>query len=231
MRIAILLSALAVTADTAHAATITRQDPKDFAGIYITIEGHIEEHDGDKFTKVLASVPGGRSIVINLNSPGGSIVAALTIGEIVHRRGFSTLVSDYTTCASACSYIWLAGRSRWATGTSLIGFHGPGEASQYRASQCYPDDVVQTMLGFEAFVGSYLFEWGVSHEAILFVTVTPLNKLRMSFLTREKAEELHIAHIGALPVEQDLQTLLMTMEPRGKSDREPITRNRIRTEP
>jgi hypothetical protein len=215
---AVAIAALVlVSAGTAQAAFITRQDQKGTTSI--VIEGKIEKQDDEHFRQTLATIPSDRSITIKLSSPGGSIGAALAIGDIIHQREFSTSVSEYTECFSACAFIWLAGRARWSTATSLIGFHGPGEI-WLEKTICPSDDFVRSLTAWSAYTGAYVFEWGIPHEAIFFVAATPSNEFEMNLLTEENSREMHIAHRGALPIEKDLKTLLRTFD--AKSDRDPL---------
>lgn len=65
---------------------------------------------------------GGQALVIT-TGPGGSVRPAIIIGSEIRARGWSTLVPDRERCASACSMIWLAGRTRMLGAEARIGFH------------------------------------------------------------------------------------------------------------
>jgi hypothetical protein len=59
-----------------------------------------------------------------LDGPGGYIVDALDIGDIVHRRGFSTVVSrNNGDCASACALLFLSGYHAIIQRNSHLIFH------------------------------------------------------------------------------------------------------------
>jgi membrane-bound ClpP family serine protease len=74
-----------------------------------------------RFTQIAASQ--NEQTIVLLDSPGGSVAAAIEIGKIIKRRGFKTAVPDFERCLSACALIWLAGKERLVGGSASIGFH------------------------------------------------------------------------------------------------------------
>ncbi len=56
-----------------------------------------------------------------LDSPGGAILAALEIAAITADKGLETVIPANATCASACAFVFLAGRERFAEGR--LGVH------------------------------------------------------------------------------------------------------------
>jgi hypothetical protein len=58
---------------------------------------------------------------VELWSPGGRIVEARSLAEIVERRGLNTLVID--SCASACTLVFIAGKERELASDARLGFH------------------------------------------------------------------------------------------------------------
>ena len=61
--------------------------------------------------------------VVHLNSPGGRILEAQRIGDLIARRRLSTYVS--ARCLSACTVIFLNGVERLISPTARLGFHQP----------------------------------------------------------------------------------------------------------
>lgn len=51
------------------------------------------------------------------------MITGAEVGLTVHRAGFATLVGDDQFCTSMCGMIWLAGRDRFASPLSAVGFH------------------------------------------------------------------------------------------------------------
>src|SRR5262249_50706369 len=93
-------------------------------GARLTIKGDLEPKDINSFRAVAKELAYAREVMVELDSPGGVISVASVIGETVHGEGWYTFVHDRVTCASACAFIWLAGKMRWYEGTAHIGFHG-----------------------------------------------------------------------------------------------------------
>src|SRR5690606_28155031 len=58
---------------------------------------------------------------LELDSPGGNVMAALEIANKVHALGLRTRIGSGQDCASACSLIFLSGKQRQATGQ--LGVH------------------------------------------------------------------------------------------------------------
>lgn len=103
----------------------------------LILSGEIRQGDAKK----LASVISNNSNWINtieLNSPGGNVMEAMIMGEVVRSARLETIVQPGQTCASACFIIWINGSSRIAfpdeqfknskTGNysySRIGLHRP----------------------------------------------------------------------------------------------------------
>lgn len=58
-----------------------------------------------------------------LDSPGGEISAALNIAGAVNDRQINTYIAEGGQCASACSFIFLAGKNRQLGPSSALGVH------------------------------------------------------------------------------------------------------------
>lgn len=86
----------------------------------IGIGGKIEAGDEITFHELANLKP---NALVVLTSPGGLVEPALTIGLEIRARGLQTLVPAGTSCASACSLIWLAGTKRMLGARAQVGFH------------------------------------------------------------------------------------------------------------
>ena len=58
-----------------------------------------------------------------LDSPGGSVMDALSIGALIQEKGLATKVAAGHLCASSCPIIFASGSERIASGASAIGVH------------------------------------------------------------------------------------------------------------
>jgi hypothetical protein len=84
----------------------------------ISIEGPIERGDLDKLKKLVESSGFSECLTgnycpfnntISLNSPGGSLAAALELGEYIASQNFITLIDQGNVCESACALAFLGG--------------------------------------------------------------------------------------------------------------------------
>lgn len=117
-----LAAMLVLTATVANAANITITKAKNTT--FVNLTGKIELLDGVKFKIMTERLKYESNVVVMLNSPGGSVVAGLTIGYITHNNDWDTAASGL--CASACADIWLAGSTRYVFDDSKIGMHSEG---------------------------------------------------------------------------------------------------------
>jgi hypothetical protein len=127
----------------------------------IFVSGQINKYDDDQFHRL--SLGESKGVVI-LSSSGGSLMAALNIGEYIKALGYSTYVASGDTCASACALIWLAGSTRYMGPAGKVGFHAS-----------YSDDngrPTETGVG-NAMVGRYMTLLGLPETAVVFATSAP----------------------------------------------------------
>lgn len=144
----------------------------------ISISGELQPDDEDKFSEISRGIS---KAIVALASPGGNLVAGLSIGEIIQSRGFATIVVRETECASACALAWLAGKPRAMDGGARIGFHA--------ASMQTDSGRVVTSAG-NAIVGAYLNRLGIPILAIYHLTQQPPEK--MKWLSLAEARDLKI---------------------------------------
>jgi hypothetical protein len=117
-----LAIALIVFARPCHAADIKANAdgattfPGHSSYLKFDIIGRIEPGDERKFL-ALPLVPHG---TVYLASPGGSLDAAIAIGEHIHLNQYATTAMG--SCASACALIWLAGSRKTILGGGNVGF-------------------------------------------------------------------------------------------------------------
>ena len=106
-------------------------------GNRITASGEILQGDESKFTAFVASkfthLDGFHEVTVRLNSPGGSLVSGIALGQEIRRLRFATLVAKDDMCASACALMFLGGTftgitydgiGRYLEYGGSLGFHG-----------------------------------------------------------------------------------------------------------
>jgi hypothetical protein len=163
-----LTALLASVAWPCHAASIEVYQAT------ITIDGDIDFGDFETFqskTRALSQA------TVTLRSNGGKLVPAIKIGETIRQKGFATYVHEY--CASACTFMWLAGTQRYMAATAQIGFHA-----------AYDDRTGQEGGMANAIVGAYLTKLGLPYEAVIYATVAAPDSMR--YLTVADAKRVGI---------------------------------------
>jgi len=109
-------------------------------GDTLVIEGRIDSHIYDYLQYEAQRVAAVR--VIELDSLGGNVEWALEIARRIKELGKTTLLTSQHYCASACAFIFAAGRERVAAEDTWIGIHGarlgPGYTSNFQGL-CFED--------------------------------------------------------------------------------------------
>jgi hypothetical protein len=109
-------------------------------GDTLIIEGRIDSHIYDYIQYEAPRVAAVR--VIELNSLGGNVEWALEIGRRIKELGKTTLLRSQHYCASACAFVFAAGRERVAAEDTWIGIHGarlgPGYTTNFQGL-CFED--------------------------------------------------------------------------------------------
>jgi hypothetical protein len=90
-------------------------------GRTVYFSGGLRTGAADQALQVLRAAPQAHMLV--LDSYGGRIAEAEVLAREVQARGMDTHVEKL--CASACTYVFLAGKQRTAAPTAKIGFHQP----------------------------------------------------------------------------------------------------------
>jgi ATP-dependent protease ClpP protease subunit len=90
-------------------------------GQSVIISGQLREGSAAEIQKILDATPSATSLVLTSN--GGRSLEAQRLARVVRNRNLDTYVED--ECASACTYVFLAGKDRAATPNAKIGFHQP----------------------------------------------------------------------------------------------------------
>lgn len=118
-----------------------------------------------------------------LDSNGGKVLDGLTIGQLIHAKGYATVVANNATCASTCGLIWLSGVYRFVGTGSQIGFH-----AAFRSD----GDEVSESGAANALIGAYLGGLGLSYDAIYYLTEKAPNDIQ--WLNQADAQRLGILY-------------------------------------
>ena len=141
------------------------------SGHFVFLNGEIVQGDSIRFRELVSQ---NQVDTVVLNSPGGSLMDGLQIGETIRITKLMTYVPATNVCYSACGLIWIAGSERIIDSESKVGFHGAFYSTTHQATS-----------DGNALIGSYLSRLHLSDEAIVFATESsPYN---LNFITAQNA--------------------------------------------
>jgi hypothetical protein len=110
-----------------------------------------------------------------LNSPGGSVADALTMGRLIRERKFATEVEAGKSCASSCPLVFAGGVERRAGERAAIGVHQVAAISSSASGP--PRDEMSLAQNISARCQRYLGDMGVSLHVWVHAMETPHDKL------------------------------------------------------
>ena len=129
---------------------------------------------------------------VALNSPGGSVEDALSIGRMIRARGYDTAVGDGALCASSCPLVLAGGSERVIADSAAVGVHqiyaGAGGA-EIGSAQAMSD-----AQAISARIARYLTEMGIDPLLWVYAMETPPD--RLYFLTRDEMDETRLAGLN-----------------------------------
>jgi hypothetical protein len=110
-----------------------------------------------------------------LNSPGGSVADALTMGRLIREKKFATEVEAGKYCASSCPLVFAGGAERRAGDKAVIGVHQV--AAVISVASRAPRDEMSVAQKISARCQRYLGDMGVSPQVWVHAMETPHEKL------------------------------------------------------
>src|SRR5450755_2308412 len=110
-----------------------------------------------------------------LNSPGGSVADALTMGRLIREKKFATEVEAGKYCASSCPLVFAGGVERRAGDRAAIGVHQVAAISS--AANGPPRDEMKVAQSISARCQRYLADMGVNLQVWVHAMETPPDKL------------------------------------------------------
>ncbi len=118
----ILVLCMSVSGNSASLKSIATKENKTI----ISVSGEIIEGDADAFRQAIQRANDSGKLVsgIRLNSPGGLLIEAVKLADLVRFAKVATSVPNGSTCASACFLVFAAGSNKYASYTAQIGVHG-----------------------------------------------------------------------------------------------------------
>ena len=110
----LLITVLCWAGDVSHSAEFYVKNKN------LHISGRIMQGDLERLKQQVA---GNYGLKINLNSKGGNLFEALSMGSFIREKGMETHVANDVICASACVTIFAGGLIRTAGPNAKLGIH------------------------------------------------------------------------------------------------------------
>jgi hypothetical protein len=175
---ALVAASMLAVSPVAKADMTVISAPPSIGGVIAMFNGAITMDDANGFNALLR-----QQVVVaaGFNSPGGSAVAGMMIGESMRRNNLPGYVNRGDLCASACALAWLGSARRVATPTSRIGFHGVYTQT---------GGATATSGSGNALAGAYLSRLGYGYEFIAWATSAPPNG--MQWLDSARAASINV---------------------------------------
>ena len=177
---------------------ITEGDPY---RIYAT--GNIVDSDATQLA-VLAKQIGVNHAIVIFDSPGGSVIGSMALGEKIRELGFATGIGRFQegrlipngVCASACAYAFAGGNGRYITSQkSRLGLH-----QFHSKSTSISNELSQSMSGM---LVAYLQKMGI--DALAFSVSSIAGPDDMVWLSPADAQKLKFTNNGILPTTAELK--------------------------
>lgn len=156
-------------------------------GEVLFVNGPIVPGDAERFDAFLSSLARVPDRVA-LNSPGGIVDEALTIGRHLRAREMMTIILPGMACVSACPYILAGGSERLVSQRGVVGLHqhyyeAPGYMPVFFAVEDIQHNQARTM--------EFLIEMGVDPGIMRFGLSTPPDDIYV--LVEEELTESRLA--------------------------------------
>ena len=118
---AILICLIMTSSAQAAKYSVTKSDQK---SLMVSMRGEINFGDPAKLQVIAGSNPFAKQRLIYLDSVGGLVQPALETGLVVRSYRFTTVIAERAQCLSACSMIFVVGRSANSVFPNRIKFKG-----------------------------------------------------------------------------------------------------------
>ncbi len=173
----------------------------DKKGIYA--EGEITDTTAQEFKDFIVSSDVQNAMIL-FNSPGGSLIGGMRLGEVIRTLGFDTGIATFYegkvlekgVCASACAYAFAGGAGRYFyENATRLGVH-----QFYSNEAAVTSKITQEVSGS---IVAYLQKMGVN--ALAFSVSTLAGSDDMLWLTPANAIELKLANNGTRPTDAELK--------------------------
>jgi hypothetical protein len=182
--------------------------------VRLNVRGVIDQSTADRITQLLSEAntrtrkseePDRTHFFMTLDSPGGSVVAAMAIGRLARHHRMMAVVPLRASCASACVLIYAGAVTRMA-GDEQIGIHAPFLDTP--AAKINEQTIRWTYTSLVQDLRSYFREMNVSEGLADEMLKTPASSVR--FLTHLEQVQYGLATID--PIEAEVVSLRRAKE-------------------
>jgi hypothetical protein len=181
---------------------------------YVNAFGKIEPGDDDKFKRFLETAAPPAVSTIYINSTGGNVEAAISIGRQIREGWYSTSIGSYLLdsaysdipmfkrnmdagkCYSAATLVYLGGRLRYFSDGSEFGVH------QFSYKDPTPENFGLSQ-ALSAKIAKFVVDMGISIEFLEISSSTPGNEL--SIICLEQLRALGVVTGGETDVKWSVQ--------------------------
>ena len=170
---------LATAAQAAEIKVLSQADEVTSTPALIAIKGKLNQGDDATFRVTLGNI---RAAIVFLESPGGSLTAAISIGLTIRKRRLETAVADGATCTSACAMAWLGGTPRRMGEGARVGFHEPWDPKTKESS-----------LKGNVLIASYVRQLGLPLGVVTFIVNA--GPRSMAWLTEASSSAYRIFYV------------------------------------
>jgi len=112
-----------------------------------------------------------------LDSPGGLIVEAMKIGDVIAENGINAIVTFRGHCYSACVFIYAAAKTR-STGMGDVGIHRPF-ASEISATSLSYSEYLKKYDALTPILKQYFSKYGVSPALVDSMNIVPSDEIKI----------------------------------------------------
>ena len=136
----------------------SKMEPSLIAGaLFVDITGTITNRDAEQFQDISKELEYANVVIVDLDSTGGDLSAAIRIGRLVRKYEVWTSIPHSGKCYSSCALIFIAGVQRSSDGE--LGVHRP-----YVSSAPQGGETLEKQIALElSMIKSYIGEMGVSN--------------------------------------------------------------------
>lgn len=145
----------------------------------IRLDGPIDARSALSFRRILAANPNLKILV--LNSPGGDVQNGLLIADDVYTKGMSTVIPSDSACASACAYVFFAGRNRVVQGR--LGVHQISGNVDLGNAQLNISDILDTLNKYGVDPRIFPIMFRTSSDDIHFFTADEIKQFGIEHLS------------------------------------------------